>query len=169
MAFVETAPAGTETTFHPHCDSDELIYVLSGEFTFKIDDQVATGGPGTCAFIPRGRACLEEHRSRTRAGAVPLHSGWGGQGVRGGEAPAAPSFVDGRSRGCRVLQALWLGDRRTFPVLSGMVAALADRICFGRKDRPSARLSGQYRLWRGYRCSPAASSRQGQAHPIPAC
>jgi mannose-6-phosphate isomerase-like protein (cupin superfamily) len=54
MAFEETAPAGTDTTFHLHHDSDELIYVLSGEFTFKIDDRVTTGGPGTCAFIPRG-------------------------------------------------------------------------------------------------------------------
>ena len=56
MAFEETAPAGTDTTFHLHYDSDELIYVLSGEFTFKIDDQVTIGGPGTCAFIPRGVA-----------------------------------------------------------------------------------------------------------------
>ena len=56
MAFEETAPAGTDTTFHLHHDSDELIYVLSGEFTFKIDDQVTIGGPGTCAFIPRGVA-----------------------------------------------------------------------------------------------------------------
>ena len=54
MAFEETAPAGTDTTFHLHYDSDELIYVLSGEFTFKIDDRVTIGGPGTCAFIPRG-------------------------------------------------------------------------------------------------------------------
>ena len=54
MAFEETAPAGTDTTFHLHHDSDELIYVLSGEFTFKIDDQVTIGG--TCAFIPRGVA-----------------------------------------------------------------------------------------------------------------
>jgi quercetin dioxygenase-like cupin family protein len=56
MAFEETAPAGTDTTFHLHYNSDELIYVLSGEFTFKIDDQVTIGGPGTCAFIPRGVA-----------------------------------------------------------------------------------------------------------------
>src|SRR6266446_3470376 len=56
MAFEETAPAGTDTTFHLHYDSDELIYVLSGEFTFKIDDRVTIGGPGTCAFIPRGVA-----------------------------------------------------------------------------------------------------------------
>ena len=56
MAFEETAPAGTDTTFHLHYDSDELIYVLSGEFTFQIGDRVTTGGPGTCAFIPRGVA-----------------------------------------------------------------------------------------------------------------
>jgi mannose-6-phosphate isomerase-like protein (cupin superfamily) len=56
MAFEEAAPAGTDTTFHLHYDSDELVYVLSGEFTFKIDDRVTTGGPGTCAFIPRGVA-----------------------------------------------------------------------------------------------------------------
>jgi len=56
MAFEETAPAGTDSTYHLHYDSDELIYVLSGEFTFKIDDRVTTGGPGTCAFIPRGVA-----------------------------------------------------------------------------------------------------------------
>jgi oxalate decarboxylase/phosphoglucose isomerase-like protein (cupin superfamily) len=48
--------AGADTTFHLHYDSDELVYVLSGEFTFKIDDQVTSGGPGTCAFIPRGVA-----------------------------------------------------------------------------------------------------------------
>jgi quercetin dioxygenase-like cupin family protein len=27
--------------------------VLAGEFTFKIGDEVAAGGPGTCAFMPR--------------------------------------------------------------------------------------------------------------------
>jgi quercetin dioxygenase-like cupin family protein len=56
MAFEETAPAGTDTTFHLDHDSDELVYVLSGEFTFKIDDLVTSGGPGTCAFVPRGVA-----------------------------------------------------------------------------------------------------------------
>ena len=29
---------------------------MSGGFTFKIDGQVTTGRPGTCAFIPRGVA-----------------------------------------------------------------------------------------------------------------
>src|SRR6202035_5425560 len=52
MLFEETAPAGTETTFHLHRDSDEVAYVLSGEITFKIGDEVTVGGPGTCAFPP---------------------------------------------------------------------------------------------------------------------
>ena len=54
MLFEETAPVGTETTFHLHHDSDEVAYVLSGEITFKIGEEVTVGGSGTCAFIPRG-------------------------------------------------------------------------------------------------------------------
>jgi quercetin dioxygenase-like cupin family protein len=54
MMFEETVPAGTKSTFHLHHDSDEVAYVLSGEITFKIGDEVRVGGPGTCAFMPRG-------------------------------------------------------------------------------------------------------------------
>jgi quercetin dioxygenase-like cupin family protein len=54
MMFEETVPAGTKSTFHLHHDSDEVAYVLSGEVTFKIGDEVTVGGPGTCAFMPRG-------------------------------------------------------------------------------------------------------------------
>jgi quercetin dioxygenase-like cupin family protein len=53
MMFEETAPVGTETALHTHHDSDEVAYVLSGEVTFRIGDQVTIGGPGTCAFMPR--------------------------------------------------------------------------------------------------------------------
>jgi mannose-6-phosphate isomerase-like protein (cupin superfamily) len=53
MAFEELAPAGTETPLHLHHDSDEVMFVLSGEFSFKIGDEFRTGGPGTCAFMPR--------------------------------------------------------------------------------------------------------------------
>jgi quercetin dioxygenase-like cupin family protein len=52
MMFVETAPP--ETTFHLHRDSDEIAYVLEGEITFKIGDEVTVGGPGSCAFLPKG-------------------------------------------------------------------------------------------------------------------
>src|SRR5216684_5040649 len=54
MLFEETVPAGTKSTFHLHHDSDEVAYVLSGEVTFKIGDEVTVGGPGACAFMPRG-------------------------------------------------------------------------------------------------------------------
>jgi quercetin dioxygenase-like cupin family protein len=54
MMFEETAPVGTVTSFHLHHDSDEVTYVLSGEITFKIGDRITVGGPGTCAFMPRG-------------------------------------------------------------------------------------------------------------------
>src|SRR5262245_40571014 len=56
MMFEEAAPTGTQTDFHLHRYSDEVAYVLSGEVTLKIGDQVTVGGPGTCAFIPRGVA-----------------------------------------------------------------------------------------------------------------
>jgi quercetin dioxygenase-like cupin family protein len=56
MMFEETSPAGTATTFHRHHDSDEIVYVLDGEVTLKIDDKVTVGGPGTTAFVPRGVA-----------------------------------------------------------------------------------------------------------------
>jgi quercetin dioxygenase-like cupin family protein len=56
MMFEELAPAETETPLHLHQDSDEIAYVLSGEITFKIGDETTVGGPGTCAFMPRGLA-----------------------------------------------------------------------------------------------------------------
>jgi quercetin dioxygenase-like cupin family protein len=54
MMFEETAPAGTRTDFHLHRDSNEVAYVLAGEITFKIGEEVTVGGPGTSAFMPRG-------------------------------------------------------------------------------------------------------------------
>lgn len=54
MMFEETVPAGTKSTFHLHHDSDEVAYVLSGEVTFLIGDDLTVRGPGTCAFMPRG-------------------------------------------------------------------------------------------------------------------
>lgn len=77
MMFEQTLPAGTKSTFHLHRDSDEVAYVLSGEVTFLIGDDVSVGGPGTCAFVPRGMpgrppartpgACSFSIRRRARA------------------------------------------------------------------------------------------------------
>ena len=54
MTFEETVPAGTGSTLHVHRDSDEIAYILSGEVTFKIGDELTIRGEGTCAFLPRG-------------------------------------------------------------------------------------------------------------------
>src|SRR5258708_23258867 len=88
MLFEETAPAGTDTTFHLHRDSDEVAYVLSGEITFKIGDEVTVGGPGTCLHAARRAPCLEKHRRRNRPRAVPLHPGRGRWVFRGTVGPA---------------------------------------------------------------------------------
>jgi len=53
MMFEETLPPGTTSLFHLHRDSDEVAWVLDGEITFKVGDEVGVGGPGTCAFMPR--------------------------------------------------------------------------------------------------------------------
>ena len=54
MMFEETVPVGTKSTFHLHHDSDEVAYVLEGEVTFMIGEEVTVGGPGAYAFMPRG-------------------------------------------------------------------------------------------------------------------
>jgi quercetin dioxygenase-like cupin family protein len=53
MMFEETLPPGTASLHHLHHDSDETAWVLEGEMTFLIGGEVTTGGPGTCAFMPR--------------------------------------------------------------------------------------------------------------------
>jgi quercetin dioxygenase-like cupin family protein len=53
MMFEETLPTGTASLLHLHHDSDEVAWVIAGEFTFMIGDQITVGGPGTCAFMPR--------------------------------------------------------------------------------------------------------------------
>ena len=59
---------------HLHPSFDEGFYVLEGELTFRVADEILTGGPGTFAFAQRGtptglrisavsaRACLSSAR-----------------------------------------------------------------------------------------------------------
>src|SRR4030095_13576413 len=52
--FEQTVPAGSKNSWlqRPR-DSAESAGVLEAEFTYKIGKEVTTGGPGTCAFMPR--------------------------------------------------------------------------------------------------------------------
>ena len=64
--FEQAVPAGSRNSWlHLHRDSDEVAWVLEGEFTFKIGDEMTTGGPGTCAFIPRNVPHAWKNSGRT--------------------------------------------------------------------------------------------------------
>jgi hypothetical protein len=80
MMFEETAPVGTQTTYHLHHDSDEVAYMLAGEITFKMGEEVTVGDPGTWRLHDaRARSRLEKFGRHDGAGAVPLYpAGAGG-------------------------------------------------------------------------------------------
>jgi quercetin dioxygenase-like cupin family protein len=49
---IEVAP-GQGPPLHFHEAQDEWLYVLEGEFRFRIDDEVTQAPPGTFVFLPR--------------------------------------------------------------------------------------------------------------------
>lgn len=52
----ETVGPGGGGPLHVHHDADELIYVLEGEFRFRLGDRLISGAAGTLTFIPKGLA-----------------------------------------------------------------------------------------------------------------
>lgn len=52
--FEGTTPSGFGPPRHIHHTSDEMFYVLSGEFEFLVGEQIYRAGPWTFVFIPRG-------------------------------------------------------------------------------------------------------------------
>jgi hypothetical protein len=99
-----------------HRDSDEVGYVLSGEITFKIGEEVTVGGPGTCAFMPRGVLHAWKHRRRNRPRSVSLHPGRGRRVFRGAVGPA--DRLDNRLRGQRDPSPPRLADHRSAAFLA---------------------------------------------------
>ncbi len=56
-------PAGMKGPhLHTH-DFDEAFYVMEGEITFQVEDQIITRGPGELAFAPRNVAHTLANRS----------------------------------------------------------------------------------------------------------
>jgi mannose-6-phosphate isomerase-like protein (cupin superfamily) len=49
-----TSPPGYGPPRHIHYSSDELFYVLEGEFLFLVGDREVSAMPGSFVFIPRG-------------------------------------------------------------------------------------------------------------------
>ena len=55
IGFLEaTSPAGYGPPRHIHRSSDELFYVLEGEFLFLLGERRVRAAPGTFVFVPRG-------------------------------------------------------------------------------------------------------------------
>ena len=51
----DTVQPGYGPPPHSHLHENEVFYVLSGEFTFTVDDQTIAAPAGTVAMVPMGR------------------------------------------------------------------------------------------------------------------
>ena len=55
VAIIElTVPAGWDGPPLHHHAFDEAFYLLDGELTFQLGDELVTAGPGSVTFAPRG-------------------------------------------------------------------------------------------------------------------
>jgi mannose-6-phosphate isomerase-like protein (cupin superfamily) len=61
-----TVPGGWPGPPLHHHDFDETFYILQGELTFQLDDQITTARPGQCVFAARGR-----HHTLANLGSTP--------------------------------------------------------------------------------------------------
>ena len=52
MLFEETLPPGTTSLYHQHHESDEVAWVIAGEMTFQIGDEISVLGPILFLFDP---------------------------------------------------------------------------------------------------------------------
>lgn len=59
---------GTGPPLHVHPTHDEGFYVLAGELTVQVGDEITSGGPGTWAFapkdVPHTLANVGDHQTR---------------------------------------------------------------------------------------------------------
>jgi uncharacterized cupin superfamily protein len=73
--FEQQVPAGSKNSWlHLHRGSDEVAWVLDGDFTFMIGEAVIKGGPGTCAFMPRNVAHAWKNSGGTPGRVVFLYT-----------------------------------------------------------------------------------------------
>jgi quercetin dioxygenase-like cupin family protein len=62
--FEEVVPPGIGTSLHIHHTSDEVIYILAGEFTVRLDEESKPASAGAWIFIPRGSVHGWRNRGR---------------------------------------------------------------------------------------------------------
>jgi len=52
--FESEVPAGEGPPFHVHANEEEGLYVLAGDFRFRIGDDLCAASTGSFFFVPRG-------------------------------------------------------------------------------------------------------------------
>jgi quercetin dioxygenase-like cupin family protein len=63
---MEMAAGATGPPLHLHPTHGEGFYVLAGDLSFQVGDDIVTGGPGTWVFAPRGAPhTLANHSERS--------------------------------------------------------------------------------------------------------
>ncbi|MEE4349840.1 MAG: cupin domain-containing protein [Pacificimonas sp.] len=92
---------------HKHTHEDEYAYVLGGEISFMIGDNVVVAGPGTLAALTRGTP----------------HGFW-----NAGEMPARALFIVSEGRFERFFDAVAMGFREERPVSPDAANAMVGRI-----------------------------------------
>ena len=90
------APARDMPPLHVHRRDDETFYVLDGELTLYVGDDVLTAGPGTCVHAPRNVAHTYEVTSSQPARWLIVSSPAGFEALveRMGSMPPERLFVD---------------------------------------------------------------------------
>jgi mannose-6-phosphate isomerase-like protein (cupin superfamily) len=67
-------PGGRMPPSHHHVGNDEAYFVLEGVVEFRIDGEVASGGPGTCVVVPPGASHTFGNTSAAPARLLVLHA-----------------------------------------------------------------------------------------------
>jgi quercetin dioxygenase-like cupin family protein len=90
------APSGDMPPLHVHRRDDETLYVLDGELTLYVGDDVIAAGPGVCVHAPRNVAHTYEVTSAGSARWLIVSSPAGFETLieRMGTMPAERLFVD---------------------------------------------------------------------------
>ena len=90
--FEDISSPGDGPPRHVHYGSDELFYVLEGEFLFLVGERQESVSAGTCVFVPRGTVhafkVIGTERGRVLSAVIP-----------GGPELAFEEFVKLRSEG----------------------------------------------------------------------
>ena len=67
-------PGGRMPPPHAHVGNVEAYFVLEGTVEFRIDDEVASGGPDTCVIVPAGASHTFGNTSDAVARLLVLHA-----------------------------------------------------------------------------------------------